>query len=65
MPWRAAATLWRHGRDAVCKVRPGTVRATVSVEPRATLLPPDLFKRLVNDASWCNPQNIPEGLQVV
>jgi sulfotransferase len=41
------------------------VRATVSVEPRATLLPPDLFKRLVNDASWCNPQNIPEGLQVV
>jgi len=33
--------------------------------PRASLLPPDLFHRFVNDAFWRNPQNIPEGLQVV
>jgi hypothetical protein len=42
-----------------------TVGGTVKAEPRATLLPPDLFKRFVNDAFWRNPQNIPEGLQVV
>jgi sulfotransferase len=42
-----------------------TVRGTVSVEPRASLLPPDLFKRFVNDAFWRDPQRIPEGLQVV
>ena len=42
-----------------------TVRGTVSAEPRATLLPPDLFKRFVNDAFWRDAQNIPEGLQVV
>ncbi|WP_232065893.1 sulfotransferase family protein [Mycobacterium heidelbergense] len=42
-----------------------TVRGTVKAEPRATLLPPDLFNRFVNDAFWRNPLDIPEGLQVV
>ena len=42
-----------------------TVRGEVKAEPRASLLPPDLFHRFVNDAFWRNPQNIPEGLQVV
>ena len=42
-----------------------TVRGTVKAEPRASLLPPDLFNRFVNDAFWRDPQNIPEGLQVV
>ena len=42
-----------------------TVGSTVKAEPRASLLPPDLFNRFVNDAFWRNPQNIPEGLQVV
>ena len=42
-----------------------TVRGTVKAEPRATLLPPDLFSRFVNDAFWRNPQDVPEGLQVV
>jgi sulfotransferase len=42
-----------------------TVGRTVKAEPRATLLPPDLFKRFVNDAFWRDPRNIPEGLQVV
>jgi sulfotransferase len=42
-----------------------TVGHTVKSESRASLLPPDLFKRFVNDAFWRDPQNIPEGLQVV
>lgn len=42
-----------------------TVRGTVSVEPRDTLLPPDLFNRFLRDAFWCDPQRIPAGLQVV
>ncbi len=42
-----------------------TVRGEVKAEPRASLLPPDLFNRFVNDAFWRNPQNISEGLQVV
>jgi sulfotransferase len=42
-----------------------TVGRSVKSEPRASLLPPDLFKRFVNDAFWRDPQNIPEGLQVV
>ena len=37
----------------------------VKAESRATLLPPDLFQRFANDAFWRDPQNIPEGLQVV
>ena len=42
-----------------------TVRSRIDAEPRASLLPPDLFNRFVNDAFWRNPQKIPEGLQVV
>jgi len=42
-----------------------TVRGTVKAEPRATLLPPDLFNRFVDDAFWRNPADVPEGLQVV
>jgi sulfotransferase len=42
-----------------------TVHGTVSTEPRASLLPPDLFGRFINDAFWRDPKNIPEGLQVV
>jgi sulfotransferase len=42
-----------------------TVGSTVKAEPRASLLPPDLFNRFVNDAFWRHPENIPEGLQVV
>lgn len=42
-----------------------TVRGQVKAEPRASLLPPDLFKRSVNDAFWRDPQNIPEGPQMV
>ena len=42
-----------------------TVAGTVKAEPRATLLPPDLFNRFVNDAFWRDPQRIPEGLRVV
>ena len=42
-----------------------TVRGEVKADPRETLLPPDLFKRFVNDAFWSDPQRIPAGLQVV
>lgn len=42
-----------------------TVRPTVKAEPRDTLLPPDLFKRFVNDAFWRDPARTPPGLQVV
>jgi sulfotransferase len=42
-----------------------TVRGTVGTQPRAALLPPDLFARFINDAFWRDPKNIPEGLQVV
>ncbi len=37
----------------------------VRAERRASLLPPDLFNRFVNDAFWRDPKNVPEGLQVV
>jgi sulfotransferase len=42
-----------------------TVRSAVEAETRVSLLPPDLFKRFVNDAFWRDPQNVLEGLQVV
>ena len=42
-----------------------TVGHTVKSEARASLLPPDLYKRFVNDAFWRDPKNIPEGLQIV
>jgi sulfotransferase len=40
-----------------------TVRGAVKAEPRTTLLPPDLFKRFVNDAFWRDPNKLPEGLR--
>ena len=42
-----------------------TVGGTVKAEPRATLLPPDLFNRFIHDAFWRDPQRTPEGLHVV
>jgi sulfotransferase len=42
-----------------------TVRGTVKVQPRETLLPRDLFRRFVNDAFWGNPERVPAGLRVV
>jgi sulfotransferase len=42
-----------------------TVGASVKAEPRASLLPPDLFRRFVDDAFWRDPQRIPEGLHIV
>ncbi len=45
---------------------PGLHTVGATIKPtRPSLLPPDLFKRFVNDAFWRDPQNIPEGLQVV
>jgi sulfotransferase len=38
-----------------------TVGGTVKVEPRATLLPPDLFNRLVNDAFGAIRRRFPRG----
>lgn len=42
-----------------------TVGRTVRSQTRETLLPPDLFKRFVNDAFWRDPQRVPAGLRVV
>jgi sulfotransferase len=42
-----------------------TVRGSVKAEPRETILPPDLFGRFVNDAFWCDPSRVPDGLRVV
>lgn len=42
-----------------------TVRGTVEAKPRATLLPPDLFNRFVNDAFWRDRSNLPRGLRIV
>lgn len=42
-----------------------TVRRTVKAEPRASLLPPDLFNRFVNDAFWRDPERVPDSLQIV
>lgn len=42
-----------------------TVGASVRAEPRATLLPPDLFERFVNDAFWRDPERRPDGLHIV
>jgi sulfotransferase len=41
------------------------VRKTVKAERHANLLPPDLFNRFVNDASWRDPQRVPKGLRIV
>jgi sulfotransferase len=42
-----------------------TVRSIVKAEPRETLLPPDLFRRFVDDAFWRDPQRTPAGLRIV
>jgi sulfotransferase len=42
-----------------------TLRPTVKAEPRATVLPPDLFTRFLNQAFWRDLQNLPAGLQIV
>jgi sulfotransferase len=42
-----------------------TVRGKVRAEPRATVLPPDLVNRFVNDAFWRDPKKVPPGLRVV
>jgi sulfotransferase len=42
-----------------------TVRGSVAAEPRASLLPPDLFERFAGDAFWRDPQRVPDGLRIV
>lgn len=42
-----------------------TVHGTVKAEPRATLLPPDLFNRFAHDAFWRDPRRVPVGLRIV
>ena len=42
-----------------------TVRGQVKAEPRATLLPPDLFQRFANDAFWRDPKRLPQGLHII
>lgn len=42
-----------------------TVGGRVGAVPRKTLLPSDLFQRFANDAFWCDPRRIPEGLRIV
>ncbi len=42
-----------------------TVRPTVKAEPRDTLLPPDLFKRFIDEAFWRDEERAPPGLHVV
>jgi sulfotransferase len=42
-----------------------TVRPTVKAEPRDTLLPPDLFRRFIDDAFWRDADRTPPGLHVV
>jgi len=42
-----------------------TVRSIVEAKPRETLLPPELFKRFINDAFWRDPERIPVGLLIV
>jgi sulfotransferase len=41
------------------------VRGAVRAEPRATVLPPDLFQRFANDAFWRDPARRPTALRVV
>lgn len=42
-----------------------TVGKAVKAQPRETLLPPDLFRRFVDDVFWRDSQRIPDGLRVV
>lgn len=41
------------------------VHGTVKAQPRATLLPPDLFNRFVHDAFWRDPARLPPTLRIV
>jgi sulfotransferase len=41
------------------------VQRKVAVPERATILPPDVFRRFENDAFWTNPQMNLRGVQVV
>lgn len=41
------------------------VQGAVKAEPRATVLPPDLFQRFANDAFWRDPARRPASLQIV
>lgn len=41
------------------------VRPKVTAQPRATILPPDLFHRFENDAFWRNPQANPRRVRIV
>jgi sulfotransferase len=41
------------------------VRGAVKAEPRATVLPPDLFQRFASDAFWRDPARRPATLRIV
>jgi sulfotransferase len=42
-----------------------TVRAAVSLQPRQTVLPPDIFQRFERDAFWRDPQCNPHHVRIV
>jgi sulfotransferase len=42
-----------------------TVRPRVEPNERATILPPDLFRRFENDAFWRDPKLNPRGVHIV
>lgn len=42
-----------------------TVRPRVEPNERATILPPDLFRRFENDAFWRDPKLNPRGVRIV
>ena len=42
-----------------------TVKLKVSAPERETVLPPDLFKRFVNDSFWLDPKNNVRNVPVV
>lgn len=51
-------------------IRAGTpglhvVRPAVAMEPRSTILPPDVFRRFEHDAFWRDPQANPHGVLIV
>lgn len=41
------------------------VKPQVQAAPRATLLPPDVFARFVNDAFWQHPENNTQGVRIL
>jgi sulfotransferase len=42
-----------------------SVRREVKFETRETILPPDLFSRIVQSAFWDDQEQLPKGLRVV